>query len=154
MNQTEVTRLVRWASAEAARQKSGENSVAWMIDGWDFIYPNRADFWKETGGPTIAEIRVLGSLVEPRTNPSHSFRGDNVLVGLRYAKTAPWREVPRLMKALVAAWNNLTADEWYKAFQEIHPFLDGNGRVGSILWNAHRGSLDPDKLEAPPEFWK
>lgn len=145
-------KVVRWAANEAEHQNSGALSVVWLIDGWYFLWPNRAEYWNEVGGPTIKEIQILGSLVEPRTNVVDSFRTTNVLVGERFSKTTPWREIPRQMELLVAAWPDLESDVWYEEFEKIHPFADGNGRVGSLLWNAHRGSLE--NLEVPPDFWK
>jgi Fic/DOC family len=152
-------RVVEWAAAECERQHSGEMSVARMAVGWSFAWDNFKDWYKSdsytdvSNAPTVGLIQILATIVEPEKNRS-GFRQTNVLVSDKLAETTPWREVPRLMDALIDAWNNLSADEWYKAFQGIHPFADGNGRVGAILWNAHRGTLRPDKLEVPPDFWK
>ena len=41
-----------------------------------------------------------------------------------------------------------TADDWYLAYEAIHPFSDGNGRSGKILYNWLLGSLDEPVLVA------
>jgi Fic family protein len=59
--------------------------------------------------------------------------------------TTPSKKVPAQMKILIGwlkkemkkkQYPPLLAIEFYTRFEKIHPFLDGNGRVGRILLNA------------------
>ena len=43
------------------------------------------------------------------------------------------------------------AEHAYHIFQMIHPFRDGNGRTGKILFNWLRGSLNYPEM--PPNFF-
>lgn len=59
--------------------------------------------------------------------------------------------VRRALHGLLGAQKDLTPDEFYKELMEIHPWLDGNGRTGFLVWNFMRGTLW--KPELPPNFW-
>jgi Fic/DOC family protein len=135
--------VIRWAADECERQQSGEQSVVWMLNGWLFAVKRSA------GLVSREDVLHLAGVVEPRHNTGRGFRRVNVRVG--FGVKGSWRSVPRQMANLIDARERLTPDEWYREYEEIHPFKDGNGRTGSILWNWMRGTvLSP---EAPPDFW-
>lgn len=47
-----------------------------------------------------------------------------------------------------------TATDAYKEFEEIHPFLDGNGRVGHILWAVYSFYKNEKwPMELPPNIF-
>lgn len=157
---------IQWAAEECTRQRSGEMSVARLIEA--LAYARKVIAQR---GLLLGDIAFLGWLVEPSKNhcPTGSSKGlwrrVKVTIG-GVIPLPPPEGLDRKMELLYEAWEpggrgtvlgqpyleqSLSADQWYKEFEEIHPFVDGNGRVGSILWNLHRGTLD--KPEAPPDLW-
>jgi hypothetical protein len=93
-----------------------------------------------------------------------------------FVEKADWREVPRLLTLLLEAYyedrlNPLfhydfetkefsdpakslaetAEDQFYFEYENIHPFVDGNGRSGKILYNYLLGRLDDPVM--PPNFW-
>lgn len=133
--------VVRWAAQECEWQGSGERSVPWMIDGW--LYARRY----RSGRPTVATIVRIGALVEPRHNRL-GLRTVGVRVGYD-VKMHP-SLVPAALRALVAS-EGLSPAEWFRQYEEIHPFRDGNGRTGNILFNWLSGSLLAPAM--PPNLW-
>jgi len=49
--------------------------------------------------------------------------------------------IKRAMENLLDAKDELSPEEFYIEFEEIHPFEDGNGRTGRILMNLQRIKL-------------
>jgi len=136
-----MTDVTRWAAAECARQESGELSVAWMVEAW--VHARK----RQLSSPTMGDVVTLGIRVDPARNHA-GFRTTPVRVG---ETTLAWNTVVAGVRQVVDNWGVLEAGEVYLLFEETHPFNDGNGRVGSILYNWHRGSLAHPV--APPDYW-
>lgn len=92
---------------------------------------------------TMRMVLGIANRVEPEKN-KNGWRTQDVIVGGRERITHDGIE--RRMRMLIDAQDNLNADEWYYEFQRIHPFIDGNGRVGLVLWNLLRGTLNSPEL--------
>ncbi len=136
--------IVSFCAIECKMQQSGEESVWWMAEAWAWA-TEQSHLGRR---PTPGRIRTLGGLVEPRKN-AVGFRRVGVRVG-RDIKPE-WQTVPRQIDQLCRAKDRLTAAEWFREYEEVHPFLDGNGRTGQILFNWLAGSLGEPTWA--PNFW-
>ncbi len=136
--------VIAWAAKECARQHSDEVSVLWMVRGWNLAMER----FRAGCDPTELDILALGAIVEPR----HNIKGYRQ-VGVRVGSDVKldWRKVPRAMINLRHAMATLSPDEWFREYEDIHPFRDGNGRTGSILYNWLNGTLG--EPWEPPECW-
>lgn len=140
---------VKFCSIECRLQMSGELSVGWMVDG--MIYAQNLQDLK----PTVTDVINLGRLIEPSDN-AMGFRTCGVQIGSDIKMD--WQDIPRqmvnLMEAVrdgafesrplgrgISSTRNSGANEFFKAYEEIHPFRDGNGRTGAILFNWLNGTL-------------
>jgi hypothetical protein len=134
-----------WAAEECERQRSGEVSVAWMIDAW--VYAHR----RRSRPLNLRDVLSLAAIAEPRHNLD-GVRTVDVHVGSDVKM--PHDQVDGALHKLVSAYpftDLELAGEWYRQYEEVHPFRDGNGRTGSILYNHLRRTLDTP--ERPPDFW-
>lgn len=134
---------VMYAAQECDRQRSGEMSVAWMLTG--LRYARAIRIWDNLEEDTI---RTLALAIEPEKN-MFGFRRANVIVGGNLITHKGIAE--GIAQLCEGVWTTADADEFYRHYQMIHPFIDGNGRTGSILWNAIRGTLDCPI--APPDMF-
>jgi hypothetical protein len=141
---SEQLNIVRFCAVECKMQVSGEESVWWMVEAWNWAIEQS----RLGSRPSPARIRTLGALVEPRKNVS-GFRTIGVRVGCDVK--GDWQHVPRQIENLCRCRDSKTAADWFYEYEDIHPFVDGNGRTGQILFNWLAGSLGAP--EWAPNFW-
>lgn len=139
-------KVVKFCAEECRRQDSGELSVANMVEAWDC-----AAMEVEEGNWSVNLVLELGFHVEPQEN-KFGFRQTPVTIN---EQPIPWETIPRNIETLMdnqGYWfgGEVACESFYQAFQRIHPFIDGNGRVGAILYNMLLGTMDDPKT--PPKY--
>ena len=128
------------------RTLDGIERVGWMLNAWAIALRELRD----SMAPDVDTIRRLGAWVEFEKN-SNGFRRSGVRVGTTVVNVAPDEIVPRLER-LLSMWSAMEPLELYREFELIHPFIDGNGRVGKILLNWRNGTL-LTPVFPPQDFW-
>lgn len=63
--------------------------------------------------------------------------------------------IKRQLNLLFDAWNDggINPTELYWRFEEIHPWDDGNGRVGSLLYNLAAETIGFPEHPSPDPIW-
>lgn len=173
----EQLRIVEFCAQECKRQGSGEESVSDMVNAWNFAVEYN-DLILRDNTIDIDFIERLGMRVEPAKNVG-GFRKVPIGVGNKFEwhEKAFWERIPELLERLITSYyeGNLdpkavlssmvyynktrklikkaktAEDVFYFHYEDIHPFVDGNGRTGKILYNYLRGTLNDPQM--PPNFW-
>ncbi|KKK59797.1 hypothetical protein LCGC14_3030760, partial [marine sediment metagenome] len=123
--------------------QEGVTRISWMEMAWEYAQGQS----RIKTRPTLGDILMLARYVEPGRN-QRGFRETPVFIYEGWRPTIDWRSVPESVQALMEHGEELTPLEFYVEFEVIHPFADGNGRVGAILYNWLRGTLDRPETPA------
>jgi len=100
-------------------------------------------------------LRLHSILMNGIKNDAGSYRNHGVRIVGTYVPTANYLKVPKLMKEIVKDINRKNSDiiahmaNIHSRFEQIHPFSDGNGRIGRLLMQAMllRNNLPPAVVE-------
>lgn len=139
--------LLTWICDAVARQGDGPMMVPRMMRAYEHALRHA----EAMGGyfkPTANLIAEIGALVHDLN--VNGFRTTDLKIG--NGKILPEADFEQRLNLLADDWDDGTIgdDEWYLRFQQLHPFLDGNGRTGQIVWHF----LNPIRtgFERPPRF--
>lgn len=167
---TRQLNVIKYCAEECKRQRSGEMSVYDMVNAWNWAWEVNAQrgMPDEYQHPNISNafIEHLGKMIEPIDN-KNGFRTIPIGItdGFNWIEKARWERIPELLTILLDGYyspnseppifsnplSKTAEDQFYYEYENIHPFRDGNGRSGKILYNYLCGTLDNPIM--PPNFW-
>ncbi len=100
-------------------------------------------------------LRLHGILMNGMKDDAGIYRSHGVRIVGTYVPTANYLKVPKLMREIVKDINQKNSDiivhvaNIHSRFEQIHPFSDGNGRIGRLLIHAMllRNNFPPAVIE-------
>ena len=131
--------IVRFCATVCARQRSGEFSVYGMVSAYKHALGlNRT--------PNLNDVNTMAFMIEPEKNKGGIRRTPVVIDNVQIP-------VPQegVLDSLLSAWYDMSPDELFREFETQHPYRDGNGRVGAILFNMRNATLAWP--QNPPNLW-
>lgn len=100
-------------------------------------------------------LKLHSILMNGIKNDAGSYRNHGVRIVGTYVPTANYLKVPKLIEGIIKDINHKNSDavahvaNIHSRFEQIHPFSDGNGRIGRLLIHAMllRNNLPPAVIE-------
>jgi hypothetical protein len=145
VTEVDLVRVASVAAAECVRQRVDMAALVRLLDAWQ-----AADARAHAKLlPFRSDVLHLAALIEPvkaRRYRHHPVTFADGGTAAHHTTIQP--AIGRMFRLLD---EDTDPDAFVKAFLDVHPFADGNGRTAWVLWNWLRGTLHhPDPM---PDFY-
>lgn len=138
-----------WCRNECIRQHATtEEDFANMENAWRYANANHGIY----GFPIkVINLTIMAEMIDPIANPGGRFR-TGPAVFMNGGSACDAYKIESSLTNLLSWLNGsgLTANEFYQTLMWIHPWQDGNGRVGALVYNMLNGTINNPVV--PPEY--